>query len=375
MIRSKGEAGTGDVSNATTHMRQIRGEIRRLSLAARGRAVRRGQGAPGARTSWSREVAETGQAARRAVHRRRHRHPGRRRDDDAARRRGRVRRLRHLQVRQPGPARRGDRQGHHVLRRPRRDRQGLAAASARPWSASTSTTSPRRTASPSAAGSGASRPCARSEGRFRRFIDGARAMTAPHVGVLAPAGRRRASTLARARAAGARRASPYVAPAELERPSTAWCCPAGSPRRWRSWRRTFGLLEPLRERIACRAARLRLLRRDDPARRPDPRRARRPADHRRARHDRAPQRVRPAGRLLRGATSTSPGSTATRCTRSSSGRPGSRRSGPASRSSPASRADLADGRIVAVRQGTCSPRRSTRSSPVTNGCTATSSRW
>jgi pyridoxal 5'-phosphate synthase pdxS subunit len=30
MIRSKGEAGTGDVSNATTHMRQIRGEIRRL---------------------------------------------------------------------------------------------------------------------------------------------------------------------------------------------------------------------------------------------------------------------------------------------------------------------------------------------------------
>ncbi len=31
MIRSKGEAGTGDVSNATKHMRQIRGEIRRLS--------------------------------------------------------------------------------------------------------------------------------------------------------------------------------------------------------------------------------------------------------------------------------------------------------------------------------------------------------
>jgi pyridoxal 5'-phosphate synthase pdxS subunit len=31
MIRSKGEAGTGDVSNATTHMRAIRGEIRRLA--------------------------------------------------------------------------------------------------------------------------------------------------------------------------------------------------------------------------------------------------------------------------------------------------------------------------------------------------------
>jgi pyridoxal 5'-phosphate synthase pdxS subunit len=31
MIRSKGEAGTGDVSNATTHMRKINGELRRLS--------------------------------------------------------------------------------------------------------------------------------------------------------------------------------------------------------------------------------------------------------------------------------------------------------------------------------------------------------
>jgi len=31
MIRSKGEAGTGDVSNATTHMRAIRGDMRRLT--------------------------------------------------------------------------------------------------------------------------------------------------------------------------------------------------------------------------------------------------------------------------------------------------------------------------------------------------------
>jgi len=31
MIRSKGEAGTGDVSNATTHMRKISGEIRALT--------------------------------------------------------------------------------------------------------------------------------------------------------------------------------------------------------------------------------------------------------------------------------------------------------------------------------------------------------
>jgi len=31
MIRSKGEAGTGDVSNATTHIQKITGEIRRLT--------------------------------------------------------------------------------------------------------------------------------------------------------------------------------------------------------------------------------------------------------------------------------------------------------------------------------------------------------
>jgi pyridoxal 5'-phosphate synthase pdxS subunit len=35
MIRSKGEAGTGDVSNATTHMRQIRAEIGRLTSMSR----------------------------------------------------------------------------------------------------------------------------------------------------------------------------------------------------------------------------------------------------------------------------------------------------------------------------------------------------
>ncbi|MGP9723448.1 pyridoxal 5'-phosphate synthase lyase subunit PdxS [Corynebacterium sp. AOP40-9SA-29] len=34
MIRSKGEAGTGDVSNAVTHMRTIRGEINRLTSMA-----------------------------------------------------------------------------------------------------------------------------------------------------------------------------------------------------------------------------------------------------------------------------------------------------------------------------------------------------
>ncbi len=48
MIRSKGEAGTGDVSNAVTHMRTIRAELRRLQRPRARRAVRRRQGAPGA---------------------------------------------------------------------------------------------------------------------------------------------------------------------------------------------------------------------------------------------------------------------------------------------------------------------------------------
>ena len=100
MIRSKGEAGTGDVSNAVTHMRTIRAELRRLQVDGARRALRRGQGAAGA-VRPGQGGRRGRQAARRAVHRRRHRDPGRRGDDDAARRRGRLRRLGHLQVRQP----------------------------------------------------------------------------------------------------------------------------------------------------------------------------------------------------------------------------------------------------------------------------------
>ena len=45
MIRSKGEAGTGNVVEATRHMRPIRAGIKRLTHAGRDRAVRRRQGA------------------------------------------------------------------------------------------------------------------------------------------------------------------------------------------------------------------------------------------------------------------------------------------------------------------------------------------
>ena len=45
MIRTKGEAGTGDIVNAVTHMRAVFGGIRAAAVAARGGALRRGEGA------------------------------------------------------------------------------------------------------------------------------------------------------------------------------------------------------------------------------------------------------------------------------------------------------------------------------------------
>ncbi|GMA37765.1 hypothetical protein GCM10025876_39690 [Demequina litorisediminis] len=98
MIRSKGEAGTGDVSNATTHMRTLRAEIARLTSLPKDEAVRRRQGTAGAAAARAGGRRDR-QAARRDVHRRRHRHPADAAMMMQARRRGRVRGLRHLQVR------------------------------------------------------------------------------------------------------------------------------------------------------------------------------------------------------------------------------------------------------------------------------------
>ena len=199
MIRSKGEAGTGDVSNATTHMRQIRDEMRRLTSLPPDElfvAAKELQ-APYELVA---EVAARRQAAGRAVHRRRHRHPGRRRDDDAARRRGRVRRLGHLQVRQPGAAGRGDRQGDDLLRRPGRAGQGVARAR-RGDGRHQRRGDPGRTAWPNAAGKRAARRRPR------------------------PAGRRsRASR--RAEAAGVAAVRSAARPSSTR--STGWCCRAAS---------------------------------------------------------------------------------------------------------------------------------------------------
>ncbi len=103
-----------DVSNATTHMRRIRQEIRRLTSLPEDElyvAAKELQ----APYDLVVEVVQGRQAPGHPVHRRWHRDPRRRGHDDAARCRGRVRRLRHLQVRQPRRARRRDRQGHHFF--------------------------------------------------------------------------------------------------------------------------------------------------------------------------------------------------------------------------------------------------------------------
>ena len=117
MIRTKGEAGTGDVVEAVRHMRTIMGQIRELTAMDEDElynaAAKDLQGPVRAGALGGRER----QAAGRQLLGRRHRHAGRRRTHDAARRRGRVRGLGHLQERRPGQPRRGDRAGHDQLQR------------------------------------------------------------------------------------------------------------------------------------------------------------------------------------------------------------------------------------------------------------------
>ena len=124
MIRSKGEAGTGDIVEAVRHLRMIRCEIRRLTtlddaeLATAAKELQ-SPASPGAASRRRRA------AAGRAVLRRRDRDAGRRGAGDAARRRGRVRRLGDLQVRGPRAPGAGDRRGDDALPGSRPDRGRL----------------------------------------------------------------------------------------------------------------------------------------------------------------------------------------------------------------------------------------------------------
>ena len=154
MIRSKGEAGTGDIVEAVRHMRAITGEIRgassrwptsELATAAKEHA---GAARPRARRS-----PRAGKLPVVAVLRRRDRDARGRVADDAARRRGRVRRLGHLQVaRIRSAARARDRRGDDALRGSRARRRAPRTASARRWSASRPPSSRTSSCSPSAAG-------------------------------------------------------------------------------------------------------------------------------------------------------------------------------------------------------------------------------
>ena len=130
MIRSKGEAGTGDIVEAVRHMRQITGEIRRLTMLGDDEIADCRQGArraAGHRPRRRRRRAPAG----RAVLRRRHRDACGCGPDDGARRRRRVRRLGDLQVRGSADARTRDRRGDDPLAGPRARRPGLARDSAR----------------------------------------------------------------------------------------------------------------------------------------------------------------------------------------------------------------------------------------------------
>ena len=125
MIRTKGEAGTGNIVEAVRHMRAVWDDIRRmqtmpedeLMAAAKelSRAARTGAGRARPRPAAGRELL-------------RGRHGDARRcgADDAAGRGGRVRRLGHLQVGEPGEDGEGDREGDDALPRRRDHRRGVA---------------------------------------------------------------------------------------------------------------------------------------------------------------------------------------------------------------------------------------------------------
>ncbi len=127
MIRSKGEAGSGNIVEAVRHMRAITDAIRELSVVPKEELVARARdlGAPLELVAESREERK---AAGRALLRRRRRHAGRRGVDDAARRRRHFRRQRHLQIEGSQALRPCDRRRDDALQRAGRRTRGLPLA-------------------------------------------------------------------------------------------------------------------------------------------------------------------------------------------------------------------------------------------------------
>ena len=119
MIRTKGEAGTGDIVNAVTHMRSVFGGIRRLQ-SLRGEELF----AEAKNLQAPYDLVQLGRRARsppgRHIHGGGHRHPGRCIALHATRGRRRLRRVGDLQVREPIATCTGDRRGDDALHGRRR---------------------------------------------------------------------------------------------------------------------------------------------------------------------------------------------------------------------------------------------------------------
>ena len=114
MIRTKGEAGTGDVVEAVRHARAVMGAIRSLQTMAPEELFQFRQGDRRALRIGAHDRGN-GSIAGGQFRGGRGGHACRCRPDDAIGRRWRVRRLRHFQERQSGPARQRHRQGRHAL--------------------------------------------------------------------------------------------------------------------------------------------------------------------------------------------------------------------------------------------------------------------
>ena len=125
MIRTKGEAGSGNIVEAVRHIRTIVKEMKQLTVLGKEELVAESKKlqAPLELVEW---VAAQRQAAGAEFLSGRHRHAGRRRAGDAAGRRSGVRGLRDLQVRRSRKRAPRHRQSSDLLQRP-----GKAARSQR----------------------------------------------------------------------------------------------------------------------------------------------------------------------------------------------------------------------------------------------------
>ena len=330
MIRSKGEAGTGNIVEAVRHLRSILGHHPRPDPGRPRRALRLGQGARARRSRWSRRSPSTGKlpvplfcAGGIAT------------PSDAALvmqlgRRGRLRRIGHLQVVGPGPHGLGHRRGHGPLRPTPSTWPRCRAASARRCGVSRR----RSTASISPTGGGSGLLRARGRAPRRSGSSTCRGMCA--------------STWPRWPRWGARpgwSSGPAISTAWR-----AWCCPAASRRRCPCCSSPPACSRPSPRGSATPSGRcpllgtcagLVLVAREVLDGRAGP------AHLRRARRRRAPQRLRAPGAVLRGRRRVRAPARARRCPPSSSG--------PRWWSRSATTVDVLatlDGVPVLVRQGT-----------------------